>query len=110
MSPAATAFMAVAGGRRVPGKQGRRELVSRLSAAARAGTWQFSSDGIRHGHSAPGAQQRLLPHSSRSHWFNSGLIWNNPLGDLSLEAKADYFPARRSALLAFEPPAMRLVG
>jgi hypothetical protein len=94
----------VAGGlERVPGKQDRRELVSHINGGA-GGTWQFSSDTLAFAM----ATARLEHNSDFAAFiapaigFNSGLIWNNPLGNLSLEANADYFQqgeVRRSLAL-----------
>ena len=94
----------VAGGlERVPGKQGRRELASHINGGA-GGTWQFGHDTL-----AFALATARLEHNSDfaafvapAIGFNSGLIWNNPLGNLSLEAKADYFQqgeVRRSLAL-----------
>jgi len=94
----------VAGGlERVPGKDEHRELVSHLNGGA-GGTWQWGDDTLAY----TMATARLEHNSDFAAFivpavgFNSGLIWSNPLGNLSLEAKADYFlqgEVRRSLAL-----------
>lgn len=94
----------VAGGlERVPGTHEQRELVSHINGGA-GGTWQLGDDTLAYAM----ATARLEHNSDFAAFiapaagFNSGLIWNNALGNLSVEAKGDYFlqgEVRRSLAL-----------
>ncbi|KIH81485.1 DUF4105 domain-containing protein [Pseudomonas batumici] len=77
---------------RVPGRHDEQTLVSHVNGGA-GGTWQLSDDvlgfalgTVRVEHNADFAA--LV---SPAAGFDSGLLWKNPLGNLSLEAKGDYF-------------------
>ena len=96
-------WQVAAGLERVPGQGERRELVSHVNGGA-GGTWQLGEDTLAY---AMGTAR--LEHNSDfaafiapAVGFNSGLIWTNALGNLSLEAKGDYFQqgeVRRSLAL-----------
>ncbi|MGC5701915.1 DUF4105 domain-containing protein [Pseudomonas sp. NFXW11] len=83
----------VSGGlERVPGKHDDETLASHVNGGA-GGTWQLGEDTlgfalgtVRVEHNADFAGF-IAPAAG----FNSGLLWRNPLGNLSLEAKGDYF-------------------
>ena len=77
---------------RVPGRHDEQTLVSHVNGGA-GGTWQLGDDvlgfalgTVRVEHNADFAA--LV---SPAAGFDSGLLWKNPLGNLSLEAKGDYF-------------------
>ncbi|QXI29347.1 Lnb N-terminal periplasmic domain-containing protein [Pseudomonas vanderleydeniana] len=77
---------------RVPGKHDDQTLVSHVNGGA-GGTWQLSDDllgfalgTVRLEHNADFAAV-----VSPATGFNTGLLWKNPLGNLSLEARGDYF-------------------
>ncbi|WP_259744546.1 DUF4105 domain-containing protein, partial [Pseudomonas protegens] len=77
---------------RVPGKHDDETLVSHVNGGA-GGTWQLGEDTlgfvlgtVRVEHNADFAGF-IAPAAG----FNSGLLWKNPLGNFSLEAKGDYF-------------------
>lgn len=77
---------------RVPGKHDDETLVSHVNGGA-GGTWQLGEDTlgfalgtVRIEHNADFAGF-IAPAAG----FNSGLLWKNPLGNFSLEAKGDYF-------------------
>ncbi|AOE62298.1 DUF4105 domain-containing protein [Pseudomonas corrugata] len=88
---------------RVPGKHDDETLVSHVNGGA-GGTWALGEDvlgfalgTIRVEHNNDFAQF-IAPATG----FNSGVLWKNPLGNLSLEAKGDYFfngEVRRSVSL-----------
>ncbi|MBV6752807.1 DUF4105 domain-containing protein [Pseudomonas chlororaphis] len=77
---------------RVPGRHDDQTLVSHVNGGA-GGTWQLSDDvlgfalgTVRVEHNADFAAV-----VSPAAGFDTGLLWKNPLGNLSLEAKGDYF-------------------
>ncbi|MCE4056708.1 Lnb N-terminal periplasmic domain-containing protein [Pseudomonas sp. Au-Pse12] len=77
---------------RVPGKHDDETLVSHVNGGA-GGTWQLGEDTlgfvlgtVRVEHNADFAGF-IAPAAG----FNSGLLWKNPLGNFSVEAKGDYF-------------------
>lgn len=77
---------------RVPGKHDDETLVSHVNGGA-GGTWTLGDDvlgfalgTVRVEHNNDFAQF-IAPAAG----FNSGVLWKNPLGNLSLEAKGDYF-------------------
>ncbi|SDB58697.1 DUF4105 domain-containing protein [Pseudomonas sp. NFACC13-1] len=77
---------------RVPGKHDDETLVSHVNGGA-GGTWALGEDvlgfalgTVRVEHNNDFAQF-IAPAAG----FNSGVLWKNPLGNLSLEAKGDYF-------------------
>jgi hypothetical protein len=83
----------VSGGlERVLGKHEDETLVSHVNGGG-GGTWQLTDDmlgfalgTVRIEHNA-GFAAFVSPAAG----FNTGLLWRNPLGNLSLEAKGDYF-------------------
>lgn len=94
----------VAGGlERVPGKHDDEVLVSHVNGGA-GGTWEladgllgFALGTVRVEHHNDFAQF-IAPAAG----FNTGVLWRNGLGNLSLEAKGDYFTngeVRRSVSL-----------
>ncbi|MEK1904141.1 MAG: hypothetical protein AAAB13_00030, partial [Pseudomonas sp.] len=83
----------VGGGlQRVPGDGDDETLVSHFNGGV-GGTWQLGDDSLAFAL----ATVRLEHHAdfaafiSPALGFDSGLLWRNPLGNLSLEAKGDYF-------------------
>lgn len=77
---------------RVPGKHDDQTLVSHVNGGA-GGTWQLHDDllgfalgTVRVEHNSDFAE--LI---SPAAGFNTGVLWKNPLGNLSLEAKGDFF-------------------
>ncbi|TVT83712.1 DUF4105 domain-containing protein [Pseudomonas sp. H3(2019)] len=77
---------------RVPGKHDDETLVSHVNGGA-GGTWQLGDDvlgfvlgTVRIEHNSDFAGF-IAPAAG----FNSGVLWKNPLGNLSLETKGDYF-------------------
>jgi len=77
---------------RVPGKHDDETLVSHVNGGA-GGTWALGEDvlgfalgTVRVEHNSDFAQF-IAPAGG----FNSGVLWKNPLGNLSVEAKGDYF-------------------
>ncbi|NNB46794.1 DUF4105 domain-containing protein [Pseudomonas chlororaphis] len=77
---------------RVPGKHDDETLVSHVNGGG-GGTWQLSENmlgfalgTVRVEHNADFAGF-ITPAAG----FNTGLLWKNPLGNFSLEAKGDYF-------------------
>ncbi|MEO4047205.1 DUF4105 domain-containing protein [Pseudomonas sp. CAU 1711] len=83
----------VGGGlQRVPGADGEQSLVGHLSGGA-GGSWALGDAALAYAlatvrleHNADFAAQ-LAPALG----FDGGLLWRNALGNLSLEAKGDYF-------------------
>jgi hypothetical protein len=88
---------------RVPGKHDDETLVSHVNGGG-GGTWQLGDDmlgfalgtvRIEHNNDFAGF---IAPAAG----FNSGVLWKNPLGNFSLEAKGDFFTngeVRRSVSL-----------
>ncbi|MGY3260235.1 DUF7840 domain-containing protein [Pseudomonas chlororaphis] len=77
---------------RVPGKHDDETLVSHVNGGG-GGTWQLSENmlgfalgTVRVEHNADFAGF-ITPAAG----FNTGLLWKNPLGNFSVEAKGDYF-------------------
>ncbi|EJL09424.1 DUF4105 domain-containing protein [Pseudomonas chlororaphis] len=77
---------------RVPGKHDDETLVSHVNGGG-GGTWQltenmlgFALGTVRVEHNADFAGF-ITPAAG----FNTGLLWKNPLGNFSVEAKGDYF-------------------
>ncbi|AZD10645.1 putative outermembrane protein [Pseudomonas chlororaphis] len=77
---------------RVPGKHDDETLVSHVNGGG-GGTWQLSENmlgfalgTVRVEHNADFAGF-ITPAAG----FNTGLLWKNPLGNFSIEAKGDYF-------------------
>jgi hypothetical protein len=83
----------VAGGlERVLGKHGDESLVSHVNGGA-GGTWQLTDDmlGFALGTVRVEHNNDFAALISPAAGFNTGVLWRNPLGNLSLEAKGDYF-------------------
>ena len=88
---------------RVPGKHDDETLVSHVNGGA-GGTWQLSEDmlGFALGTVRVEHNNDFAEFISPAAGFNSGVLWQNPLGNFSLEAKGDFFTngeVRRSVSL-----------
>lgn len=77
---------------RVLGKHGDENLVSHVNGGA-GGTWQLSEDmlGFALGTVRVEHNNDFAAFVSPAAGFNTGVLWRNPVGNLSLEAKGDYF-------------------
>ncbi|WP_130909239.1 DUF4105 domain-containing protein [Pseudomonas mucidolens] len=77
---------------RVPGKHDDETLVSHVNGGA-GGTWQLRDDmlGFALGTVRVEHNNDFSEFISPAAGFNTGLLWRNPLGNLSLEAKGDFF-------------------
>lgn len=77
---------------RVPGKHDDETLVSHVNGGA-GGTWQLGEDvlGFALGTVRVEHNNDFAEFISPAAGFNTGVLWRNPLGNLSLEAKGDYF-------------------
>jgi len=83
----------VAGGlERVPGKHGDEVLVSHVNGGA-GGTWALGDDvlGFALGTVRVEHHNDFAQFIAPAAGFNSGLLWRNGLGNLSVEARGDYF-------------------
>ncbi|MDO7912422.1 DUF4105 domain-containing protein [Pseudomonas monteilii] len=83
----------VAGGlERVPGKHDDEVLVSHVNGGA-GGTWQLGEDvlGFALGTVRVEHHNDFAEFVSPAAGFNGGVLWRNGLGNLSLEAKGDFF-------------------
>ena len=76
----------------VPGKHDDETLVSHVNGGA-GGTWQLHDDmlGFALGTVRVEHNNDFSEFISPAAGFNTGLLWKNPLGNLSLEAKGDFF-------------------
>ncbi|MBK5303919.1 MULTISPECIES: Lnb N-terminal periplasmic domain-containing protein [Gammaproteobacteria] len=88
---------------RVPGKHDDETLVSHVNGGG-GGTWQLGDDmlGFALGTVRVEHNNDFAGFIAPAAGFNSGLLWKNPLGNFSLEAKGDYFTngeVRRSVSL-----------
>jgi len=88
---------------RVLGKHGDETLVSHVNGGG-GGTWQLSDDmlGFALGTVRVEHNEDFAAFVSPAAGFDTGVLWRNPLGNLSLEAKGDYFTngeVRRSVSL-----------
>lgn len=88
---------------RVPGKHDDETLVSHVNGGG-GGTWQLGDDmlGFALGTVRVEHNNDFAAFIAPAAGFNTGLLWNNPLGNFSLEAKGDYFingEVRRSVSL-----------
>ena len=88
---------------RVLGKHGDENLVSHVNGGG-GGTWQLTDDmlGFALGTVRIEHNNDFAEFISPAAGFNTGVLWRNPLGNLSLEAKGDYFTngeVRRSVSL-----------
>ncbi|WP_025859219.1 DUF4105 domain-containing protein [Pseudomonas sp. CHM02] len=77
---------------RVPGKHDDETLVAHVNGGA-GGTWQLSDDmlGFALGTVRVEHNNDFSEAISPAAGFNTGVLWKNPLGNLSLEAKGDFF-------------------
>jgi len=77
---------------RVPGKHDDETLVSHVNGGA-GGTWQLRDDmlGFALGTVRVEHNSDFNEVISPAAGFNTGVLWRNPLGNLSLEAKGDFF-------------------
>ncbi|MEE1922554.1 DUF4105 domain-containing protein [Pseudomonas sp. 148P] len=83
----------VAGGlERVPGKHGDEVLVSHVNGGA-GGTWALGDDmlGFALGTVRVEHHNDFAQFIAPAAGFNTGLLWRNGLGNLSVEARGDYF-------------------
>lgn len=83
----------VAGGlERVPGKDGDETLVSHLNGGAGA-TWQLGDDALYYALATARVEHNpdFAAFVAGAGGFDTGLLWHNRLGTLSLEAAGDYF-------------------
>ncbi|CAN7249174.1 DUF4105 domain-containing protein [Pseudomonas sp. GL-B-26] len=88
---------------RVPGKHDDETLVSHVNGGG-GGTWQLGDDmlGFALGTVRVEHNNDFASFIAPAAGFNSGLLWKNPLGNFSLEAKGDFFTngeVRRSVSL-----------
>ncbi|MGB3123990.1 MAG: DUF4105 domain-containing protein [Pseudomonas sp.] len=88
---------------RVPGKHDDETLVAHVNGGA-GGTWQLTDDmlGFALGTVRVEHNNDFSEAISPAAGFNTGVLWKNPLGNLSLEAKGDFFTngeVRRSVSL-----------
>ncbi len=88
---------------RVPGKHDDETLVSHVNGGG-GGTWQLGDDmlGFALGTVRVEHNNDFAGFIAPAAGFNSGLLWKNPLGNFSLEAKGDFFTngeVRRSVSL-----------
>ncbi|WPN73968.1 Lnb N-terminal periplasmic domain-containing protein [Pseudomonas germanica] len=77
---------------RVPGKHDEETLVSHVNGGG-GGTWALGDDvlGFALGTVRVEHNNDFAEFVSPAGGFNTGVLWKNPLGNLSLEAKGDYF-------------------
>ncbi|MES2869974.1 MAG: DUF4105 domain-containing protein [Pseudomonadota bacterium] len=77
---------------RVLGKHGDENLVSHVNGGA-GGTWQLGDNllGFALGTLRVEHNNDFAAFVSPAAGFNTGVLWRNPVGNLSLEAKGDYF-------------------
>lgn len=99
---------------RVPGKHDDETLVAHVNGGA-GGTWQLSDDmlGFALGTVRVEHNNDFNEAISPAAGFNTGVLWKNPLGNLSLEAKGDFFTngeVRRSISLNQQWELSRNVG
>ncbi|MDH4570646.1 DUF4105 domain-containing protein [Pseudomonas sp. BN414] len=83
----------VAGGlERVLGEDGDERLVSHLNGGV-GGSWQLGDDALGFALATARIEHNedFAPFVATAAGFNTGLLWHNPLGSLSLEAAGDYF-------------------
>jgi len=88
---------------RVPGKHDDEVLVSHVNGGA-GGTWQLADEllGFALGTVRVEHHNDFAEFISPAAGFNSGLLWRNGLGNMTLEAKGDFFTngeVRRSVSL-----------
>ncbi len=88
---------------RVPGRHGDETLVSHISGGAGA-SWLLGDETLAFALATARVEHNgdFSPFVATAGGFNGGLLWRNRLGNLSLEARGDYFTtgeARRSLSL-----------
>lgn len=77
---------------RVPGEDDETPLVAHLSGGA-GGSWQLGEKLLSFALGTVRLEynEDFTAHLAPALGFNTGLLWRNPLGNLTLEAHADYF-------------------
>jgi hypothetical protein len=77
---------------RVPGKHDDETLVSHVNGGG-GGTWQLADDmlGFALGTVRVEHNNDFAEFISPAAGFNTGVLWKNPLGNLSLETRGDFF-------------------
>lgn len=77
---------------RVPGKHDDQTLVSHVNGGG-GGTWQLGDDllGFALGTVRIEHNNDFAAFIAPAAGFNSGVLWKNPVGNLSLETKGDFF-------------------
>ena len=77
---------------RVLGKHGDERLVTHVNGGA-GGTWQLSDNllGFALGTVRVEHNNDFAAFVSPAAGYNTGVLWRNPVGNLSLETKSDYF-------------------
>ncbi|EZP25606.1 Lnb N-terminal periplasmic domain-containing protein [Pseudomonas sp. RIT288] len=77
---------------RVPGKHDDETLVSHVNGGG-GGTWQLGEDtlGFALGTVRIEHNNDFAGFVTPAAGFNTGVLWKNPLGNMSVEAKGDYF-------------------
>ena len=77
---------------RVLGKHGNERLITHVNGGA-GGTWQLSDNllGFALGTVRVEHNNDFAAFVSPAAGYNTGVLWRNPVGNLSLETKADYF-------------------
>jgi hypothetical protein len=77
---------------RVPGKHDDETLVSHVNGGG-GGTWQLGDDllGFALGTVRVEHNNDFAAFIAPAAGFNTGVLWNNPLGNFSLETKGDFF-------------------
>ncbi|MFP3516882.1 DUF4105 domain-containing protein [Pseudomonas sp. SIMBA_077] len=77
---------------RVLGKHGNERLVTHVNGGA-GGTWQLGDNllGFALGTVRVEHNNDFAAFVSPAAGYNTGVLWRNPVGNLSLETKADYF-------------------
>ncbi|UVJ43380.1 DUF4105 domain-containing protein [Pseudomonas sp. LS1212] len=77
---------------RVPGKHDDENLVAHVNGGA-GGTWKLADEllGFALGTARIEHNNDFAAFIAPAAGFNTGLLWRNALGNLSLEAKGDYF-------------------
>ncbi|MDX5371792.1 MAG: DUF4105 domain-containing protein [Pseudomonadaceae bacterium] len=83
----------VGGGlQRVPGRDGEQTLVGHLSGGA-GGSWALGEGALAYALATARIEHNgdFAAYLAPALGFDSGLLWHNALGGLSLEARGDYF-------------------
>ena len=96
LTPRNQLLAAVLAGSRRPGagagRDGDENLVSHLNGGA-GGSWMFGDDLLLYAMGTARIENNrdFAAAIAPAVGFDSGLLWRNPLGNLTLEAKGDYF-------------------